>query len=432
MIPVILHVPHASTVVPAECRADFVVDEATLRQHLAASTDHFTDELFALSEPGVETVAFPISRLAVDPERFEHDAKEPMALRGLGVLYECGHDGEWIRGPLSADRRAWYLDRWYRPHHAALEAAVERALKGHGCALIIDCHSYPDTPLALDLDKSTPRPQGCLGTSEIHTPPALVDAGVRYAAQQGWTLGVDQPYAGTIVPKRYLDHDARVMSVMIEVNRKLYMTVDGDTARKSNGFDETRRVVQGLIAAMRTEATKRAAAGPLPVVDLRDFECRFMKEPYPPVDEDSEVEITYDHAKIFEKMENCLPKSAIPIGRLDDDIADRPCYSWKVEDHFYLLRLRGQEFEWALVRIHWDDNWGHYEWATDARGSGFKNAADAAHQLMRAVIKSWNMYEDDESYEPYRALLERLKKIAANRTTRKPRKRKSRRPSAGE
>ena len=62
---------------------------------------------------------------------------------------------------------------------------------------------------------------------------ALVDAGVRSAAQQGWTLGVDQPNAGSIVPMRYFGRDARVMSVMIEVNRKLYMTVDGDTARKS-------------------------------------------------------------------------------------------------------------------------------------------------------------------------------------------------------
>ena len=257
MIPVILHVPHASTVVPTECRADFVIDDATLRQHLAASTDHFTDELFALSEPGVETVAFPISRLAVDPERFEHDAQEPMAARGLGVLYERGHDGARIRGPLSAERRSWYLDRWYRPHHAALEAAVARALASHGCALIIDCHSYPDTPLAVDLDKSTPRPHGCLGTSGIHTPRAMVDAGVRSAAQRGWTLGVDQPYAGAIVPMRYFGRDARVMSVMIEVNRRLYMTVDGDTARKSSGFDEARRVVQGLIAAMRAQASER-------------------------------------------------------------------------------------------------------------------------------------------------------------------------------
>jgi hypothetical protein len=59
---------------------------------------------------------------------------------------------------------------------------------------------------------------------------------------------------------RYFGRDARVMSVMIEVNRKLYMTVDGDTARKSSGLEETRRTVQGLIASMRAEATKRGAA----------------------------------------------------------------------------------------------------------------------------------------------------------------------------
>ena len=430
MIPVILHVPHASTVIPSECRADFVIDDAALRQHLAASTDHFTDELFALSGPGVTTVAFPISRLAVDPERFELDAQEPMAARGLGVLYERGHNGERIRAPLSAERRAWYLERWYLPHHAALEAAVERALASHGRALIIDCHSYPDTPLAVDLDKSTPRPSGCLGTSGIHTPRWLVDAGLGFAAQQGWTLGVDKPYAGTIIPMRYFDSDARVMSVMIEVNRKLYMTLDGDTARKSSGFEETRRIVQGLIAAMRAEATKRGAAERQPVISLSAFDCWFMKDPYP--EEDDESEVDPDRGEIFEKMEASLPKSANPVGRLDDEIADRPCLSWEIEEHFYLLRLRAQKFEWALVRIHWDDNWGRYEWENDARGSGFKNADDAAYQLMKAVIKSWNMDEDAEDYEPYGALLDRLKRVAEKQATRKPRKRKAQRPRAGE
>ena len=254
MLPLILHIPHASTAIPDECFGDFLIDQACLAKHLAASTDHFTDELFAMVGVGISTFAFPISRIVVDPERFEDDAREPMAARGLGVLYECGHDGERIRSSIQPERRAWYLDRWYRPHHAALESAVNRAIERSGHALIIDCHSYPDIPLAVDLDQSTPRPDGCFGTSGIHTPAWLVDAGMRFASARGWTFGIDQPYAGSMVPMQHFGKDARVLSIMVEINRKRYTMLEGDTAVKAAGFDSAREFVLGLVSCLRTAA----------------------------------------------------------------------------------------------------------------------------------------------------------------------------------
>jgi N-formylglutamate deformylase len=254
MIPVILHIPHASTVIPNECLPDFVVGGDVLSGHLAASTDHFTDELFAAGDRGARTVIFPISRLVVDPERFEDDAREPMASRGLGVLYERGHDGQRIRREPPPARRDWYLDRWYRPHHAALEAAVDESLRQAGHALIIDCHSFPEVPLPVDLDQAMPRPDGCVGTAGIHTPPWLVDAALRHASESGWSFGVDRPYAGTIVPMKHFGRDARVMSIMIEINRKRYMTVDGSAAIRSDGFPGTRAFVSGMLDCLSRAA----------------------------------------------------------------------------------------------------------------------------------------------------------------------------------
>lgn len=48
-------------------------------------TDHLTDVLFAV--PGVTSVRFPVSRLVLDPERFESDDREVMATKGMGVVY---------------------------------------------------------------------------------------------------------------------------------------------------------------------------------------------------------------------------------------------------------------------------------------------------------------------------------------------------------
>jgi len=43
---VIVHVPHASRVVPADVRTEFVLDDAVLARELDLLTDHYTDELF--------------------------------------------------------------------------------------------------------------------------------------------------------------------------------------------------------------------------------------------------------------------------------------------------------------------------------------------------------------------------------------------------
>ncbi len=254
MTPLIIHIPHASTVIPPEALADYIVHRDEIALHIAASTDHFTDGLFAGDWPDAELIAAPVSRLAVDMERFEDDAAEAMSRVGLGVLYTHGHNGARIRRDMSDERRAWYLDRWYRPHHAALAAAVERALQRAGRALIIDAHSFPDTPFMRDMDQSLPRPDGCIGTAGLHTHPALIEAAHSTAAEMGWSLGVDAPYAGSIVPMRHFGRDARVQSIMIEINRRRYMRLEGAQAVQTDGYRASAQFVREVVQRLRIAA----------------------------------------------------------------------------------------------------------------------------------------------------------------------------------
>jgi N-formylglutamate amidohydrolase len=252
----ILHIPHASLAIPPEVLADYVVPRAVLDEHLARSTDHFTDELFRATDVEMCAVIHEVSRLVVDPERFEDDACEPMAAMGLGVLYERGHDGARIRRPLDPARRRWYLDRWYRRHHRRLSDAADAALARAGRVLIIDAHSFPDEPFAVDADQTQPRPDACIGTAGIHTPVALVETARGYCRDAGWSLGVDAPYSGSIVPMEHFGCNPRVLSVMIEVNRKRYMRLEGTRAVRTDGFEPTRAFVSGLVAALRDAASK--------------------------------------------------------------------------------------------------------------------------------------------------------------------------------
>ena len=59
-------------------------------------TDAFTDELFDLGDTANKLV-FSVSRLLVDPERFEDDDVEPMAGRGMGAVYTKTHDGQLLK-----------------------------------------------------------------------------------------------------------------------------------------------------------------------------------------------------------------------------------------------------------------------------------------------------------------------------------------------
>ena len=218
---VVLHVPHDSAQVPAWTRPQFAVDDATLQRELARMTDHRTFDLFA-SGQRCACVRAEASRLVVDVERFVDDDQEPMAARGLGVLYRATSDGAVLRHPIDEPTRARLLAEFYAPHHERLEAAVAAALAPHGRCVVIDCHSFPREPLPFE-DASLLRPQICIGTDVFHTPPQLRDAFVAEFAREGWSVAVDTPFAGALVPATRFRRDARVTAVMVEVERELYL-----------------------------------------------------------------------------------------------------------------------------------------------------------------------------------------------------------------
>ena len=153
----ILHVPHSSTEIPADLRSSFLLAEDQLRREVLRMTDWYTDELLALPAHEATTVRFPVSRLAIDPERFVDDAEEPMAGRGMGVIYTKTAGGLPLRALPSPQERQQLLDRFYHPHHQRLAGAVQRAMERHGGCLVIGCHSFPSVALPCDLDQA-PRP----------------------------------------------------------------------------------------------------------------------------------------------------------------------------------------------------------------------------------------------------------------------------------
>jgi len=245
----VIHVPHASTIIPADVRDQFVLSDADLDTELRLMTDHLTDELFAMPRMTATTIRFPVSRLVVDPERFESDEQDVMAARGMGVVYERTAGQRALRRMLSVEERGRLIERWYRPHHAALTAAVADTLKARGSCVILDVHSFPPTPLPYEMDQRPDRPDICIGTDGFHTREVLTNTAVRLFEEAGWSVALNRPFAGALVPMAYYRTDARVQAVMIEANRRLYL--DEATGTRGAGFDACHarlsRVVDHLI-----------------------------------------------------------------------------------------------------------------------------------------------------------------------------------------
>lgn len=250
----VVHVPHASLAIPDDVAATLLLRGTELDRELLVMTDRYTDALFSVPGVAATHVVFPVSRLVVDPERFERDEDEPMAARGMGVVYERTSDGRRLRERPSPEARALLLDRFYRPHHAALERAVSAALEAHGRCLLVDAHSFPSKPLPYEDDQDPDRPEICVGTDAFHTPAWLRDAAVEAFRDEGLRVAIDRPFAGALVPAAHHRKVPAVRSVMIEVNRALYM--DEATGARGRRFDEIADVLRRVIERLAILAAR--------------------------------------------------------------------------------------------------------------------------------------------------------------------------------
>lgn len=239
----ILHVPHSSINFPS--KEGFLITDSELNQEVLKLTDWYTDELF--ESKNWESVKAGFSRIFCDTERFSDNSKEIMFKYGMGVLYEKSDDGRPIRN-VTEELRENILKNYYWKHHSDLNKAVLRELEEFGESLIIDCHSFPDTPLKRDLNKTLNRPDFNIGTDSFHTPKKLIDASIDFFKSKGFSLGVDEPYSGSIVPMNFYQKDKRVSSIMLEINRKLYL--EDKTNTKSKDFEEIKSVTQEFISLM--------------------------------------------------------------------------------------------------------------------------------------------------------------------------------------
>jgi N-formylglutamate deformylase len=249
MTNLILHIPHSSDKIPMD--KGFVVDEKILAQEIIKLTDWYTDDLFLFEDSIIVQADF--SRIFCDTERFSNDSQEVMAKYGMGVLYEKSDDGSVIR-EVNTKLREDILNNYYWPHHNKLNQAVNDQLISNGRALIVDCHSFPSDPLIRDLSQDENRPDFNIGTDSFHTPNDLIEISKYFFKEKGYSLGVDRPYSGTMVPINHYQKTKNVSSIMLEINRALYLNEPGN--QKSSNYLSVKKTVNEYLKLIQTAYDK--------------------------------------------------------------------------------------------------------------------------------------------------------------------------------
>lgn len=223
----ILHVPHAGLAWPDDGTA--TPDYPRLAAEVTLMADLGIDQIADLVDTLLAETGDPVpsrfqsllTRVAMDPERFDDDTEE-MNKVGMGVVYTRAHTGRplYSAGLPDADI-SWRKQLWYEPYTRALSRLVDDTLARHGRCLIVDLHSYSVKPLAHELHKRDLRPPVCLGYETFHDPG--IDLVEQVLARHGYATARNQPYQGSYVPLARWNKDPRVASLMVEIRKDQYL-----------------------------------------------------------------------------------------------------------------------------------------------------------------------------------------------------------------
>ena len=247
--PLLLSVPHAGTVIPADQQHRHVE-----RAMQVEDTDWHLDRLYAFARDLGASLLVPVhSRYLVDLNRPSENTPMYAGLNNTELCPTCFFTGEPLyRAGLAPDvaeigRR---VVTYWQPYHDTLQSELERLRALHGHAVLFDAHSIK-SELPWLFEGMLPHMNlGTVGGSSCA--PALRDAlaGV-FSAQSRYTHVVDGRFKGGHITRHHGQPQEGVHAVQLEMCWRAYMQETPpwrwDAARAAEVTPLLRRLVQTMI-----------------------------------------------------------------------------------------------------------------------------------------------------------------------------------------
>lgn len=233
---IVLHIPHSSD------NFDFAGQNRYVegwRRQAEPLIDWYTDELFnpAISDERVIPVIFDTCRTLVDVERM---CQDPLENKGLGITSYAllQTDGELYKVRESKEEDIRYMKKYLDHQHRLAHLLVD-----HPNSLLIDCHSFSSRPTILQPDVSRNQEVDiCIGFNEDNTKPSdsIIALVADHFTGRGYRVSFNVPFSNS----KTVETPARYTSIMIEINKAIYM--DEDTLEKKASFEKVREDVTSL------------------------------------------------------------------------------------------------------------------------------------------------------------------------------------------
>jgi predicted N-formylglutamate amidohydrolase len=230
---------HADNRLPAEY-GDLGLSAAEFRRHIAYDPGAAAVTRSLARRLGVPAVLSTFSRLLIDPNRGEDDPTLIMRLS----------DGAVVPGNAAVDasERARRIVRFHAPYHAAIDAAIERALAGDMAPIVVSVHSF--TPVW----RGALRPwhAGVLWDRDPRIALPLI-AALREAGDL--VVGDNEPYAGALANDCMYRHASRrgLAHGLVEIRQDLI----GEAAGAEAWAERLARIVSDLNRLAGVHAIRR-------------------------------------------------------------------------------------------------------------------------------------------------------------------------------
>jgi N-formylglutamate amidohydrolase len=238
----LIHLPHCGTKIPEQYINDYLLDKQDLENNIFQYADIYTDELFGSLFDKFGGVKNEYSRLFFDPERFGDDDFEKMYQKfRLGWFYE---NAILEKKPLRGTQNKSAIRKYFNNHHLLLNKLTQEKLDKYDRCTVIDCHSFSNERYWFHEDIKLP--DICVGFEDNHIDETLIN--IIKDEFKDFDIGINKPYQGSLVPTDYWGKDKRVKSVMIEINKKLY--VDDDNITKNSNFNIIKQKIDNILTKL--------------------------------------------------------------------------------------------------------------------------------------------------------------------------------------
>ena len=217
---VIIHVPHASLNLPNIFFDKIVLDKDYIERENIFISDYLVDKFIPQNYENV--LQFNYSRLFCDVERFKDDKLEKMAKIGMGCIYEKDSNGNSFI-TINDQYRNTIINCYYDKHHKLLCDLAEKMINLYGRCYLVDLHSFSDAFVfkIFGIDNC---PDICIGYQKEFGNDELLELTINHFKRYHYKVGINYPYRGSIVPdKYYYKKDPSVISIMIELNKRIYL-----------------------------------------------------------------------------------------------------------------------------------------------------------------------------------------------------------------